>query len=200
MLKLFRLFKKFEAQSLPQYKHMTVEDIPIASTVLFYGGNKLTEMFGNRVYRHPYRPPAFHAALYLGNGEILNVGKFRTVQPLRDEFRSTRRVDVIIYNITNEQRQGIAEAGYQDITRPKVGVQLPDYGFLDYIRFGVKWWKPTRKDFCSENVVENMAVGGVRVSVQEPYNTAPWHLLEFAEENPTFCKTFTLHVGKDFRP
>jgi hypothetical protein len=199
MANLLRLFKKFPAAPLPDFERMDIADLPGASALLFYGGNKLTELFGGRVYHHPYTPPAFHASLYLGAGDHLNVGKFRAVQPVQDEFRSTRRVDAIIYDMTPGQRLAIIEAGRKDTTKPKVGLQLPDYGWQEYLRFGLPWFRPTHKDMCAENVCENMALGAVRVTYYAYSATAPWSLLEYALDYPRACRVVTLHVGKDFK-
>lgn len=79
-----------------------------------------------------------------------------------------------------------------------MGIQFPTYGIMDFLRFGFKWFKPTKRDICSENVVELMAAHGFSNSYQEPYNTAPWHLLEWAEKNPSSCAVSTIWKGKDF--
>lgn len=193
-----QLLRKPKTQSLPVYQRIPLAQIPTASTILFYGGNKITELFGNRIYKHPYHPPAFHAALYISDDTMLNVGKFKTLKSLSEEFASTRRVDVITYDISDKRRAAIARAALKDITHPRVGIQLPDYSFTDYLRFGVKIFKPSKKDFCSENVVELFEGEGVKVSDLEPYNTAPWDLQEFAEANQPFCRLFTVHLGPDF--
>lgn len=187
------------SKPLPNYSRIALSAIKPASTLLFYGGNKLTQFFGNKVYKHPYSPPAFHAALYLENGIFLNVGGFKSVQELEPQLASTQRVDVIEYEASGDQRKHIVRCGYLDSSRPKGLVALPDYGWTDYLRFGLKFLRPSRKDFCSENVVELLEKGQIKASHKKAVDTAPWTLLEFAESAPDKAHVFTLHVGKDFK-
>lgn len=165
---------------------------------MFYGGTKLTELFGNRVYRHPFTPPAFHAGLVVSSQEFLNVGKFKTIEDIKEECRSTRRVDVIRYDLATFKREIIEKSARKDVDGPKVG-QLPTYAITDYLRFGLKWFRPSKKDFCSENVVEHLVEVGLNPSYKEPYNTAPWHLLEWALDNAPETSVRTLWIGPDFK-
>lgn len=198
-MSFFDVFKKTTTKPLPPFAPITINEISPASTILFYGGNKLTEIVGNRLYKHPYAPPAFHAAFYIKDGMFLNVGKFKTIQFLVKELRSTRRIDVITYYfVSEEKRRAICEDAVQDADQPKIGVSLPTYAWTDYLRFGFKWFKPSKKDFCSENVVELFGGRGVKVSDEEPFNTAPWDLFEFALKNKGDCLVNTLYIGPDF--
>lgn len=199
MPNLFRLFKPYPSSPVPVFQRISAANVKPASVLLFYGGNVWTELFGNRVYRHQYRPPAFHAAITVGSGEFLNVGKFKTINPLDKVYQSTRRVDVVEYQMLDTQRQFIESFARGDTDDPGPGrIKFPTYAFTDYIRFGLKWFKQSRKDFCSENVVELMNAGGLTISDREPYNTAPWHILEYALSHPNECSVKTLWVGKDF--
>jgi len=198
MPNLWKLFKKSPAEPLPGFPAISPNDLRAGDALLFYGGVKLTELFGNRVYGHPYSPPAFHAALALSSQEFLNVGKFKTIESIQDEFRSTRRIDVIRYDMATFKREILEKNARKDVDGPKVG-QLPTYAFTDYLRFGLKWFKPSKKDFCSENVVEHLQAVGCESSHREPYNTAPWHLLEFALERMPEVSVRTLWVGPDFK-
>lgn len=198
-MSLFKLFKKPKNQiPLPARQILRIEDIPPASVILFYNGNKITELFGSRVYGHKYDPPPFHAALYIDNGLFLNVGKFKEIRSVDTEFKTTRRIDVITYSIVPLERKKICTEAFKDSSRPHVGITLPDYAMTDYLRFGFKWFKPSKKDFCSENVVELMNIGNVKVSDLESFNTAPWDLVEYAESNPDICWINTLFVGDDY--
>lgn len=189
-----------ETKPLPKCAPIAVSEIPEASALLFYGGNKLTEFVGNNLYKHPYRPPAFHAAFYIRDGLFLNVGKFKVIQKLEDEFRSSRRIDVISYSaLLNADRVALCTFAILDTSKPKVGFDLPDYGIIDYLRFGFKFLRPTKNDICSENVVELFAMRKIVVSYRRPADTAPWHLFEFAYQNPEVCVVRTLHVGADFK-
>ena len=183
---------------LPEYPRIALNAIRPASALIFYGGNKLTEFVGNKLYKHMYKPPAFHAALYLREGLFLNVGGYKTIQDLSKELASTQRVDVIEYTMSNKERADVCKSAALDTSKPK-GIAIPDYGWRDYLRFGFKFLRPSKKDFCSENVAELLLTVGVRSSHKKPVDTAPWTLVEFAEANPRDCKLFTLHIGKDFK-
>jgi hypothetical protein len=191
--------KNVEGKRQAAYPWISLADIPPASALLFYNGNKVTERAGMRLFGHRYWPPAFHAALYLEEGRFLNVGKFKTIELVERQLRSTRRVDVVIYKALSAMaRRDVVGAAYRDTSSPKVGFMLPDYAVTDYLRFLVKAVRPSKKDFCSENVVEAFAAAGLKVSDQEPFNTAPWDLQEWAEARPEVCELRTLWVGSNY--
>lgn len=191
---------------LPNYPLKT-GSLPRASALVFYGspGNRVTELVGGRLYDAPYTPVPFHAALYLSKGECLNVGATKTVHTVEKEFKDTRRLDLIVYDISVEQRDAIEKAGRADTSKVNSPLEkllrkpLFDYAWTDFLRFGFKWFKPSKKDFCSENVVENMAEGGVTVSPHEAVNTAPWDLVEWAEAHPEIATIYTLWEGDVFK-
>jgi hypothetical protein len=193
------------AKPLPVFDRIALSAVKPASVLLFYGGNKITEFVGNVVYRHPYKPPAFHAALYLGTipylGDrlMLNVGGYKTLKDLDGELLSTRRVDVIELNMPDAAREAAKGIAAKDTSKLDKPIELPDYGWTDYLRFGFKFLKPSRKDFCSENCVEILEQVGVKSSHKKAVDTAPWTLLEFALANPDRAHVFTLHVGDKFR-
>ncbi len=203
------LFKKPKGVvPLPDYPKTRLDQIPAASCFVFYGspGNKATEIGGGRLYGHKYTPVSFHAALYLKDGEFLNVGKTKEVLNIEKEFRTTRRVDVIVYKkLSDPQRAIITEAGYKDTAKTNTLLEkllkkpMLDYAITDFLRFGFKWWKPSKKDFCSENVVENMNLAGFNPTDLEPYNTAPWDLVEWAEAHQLEADIYTLHEGEEFK-
>jgi len=199
-MNLLKLFKKPVTKRLPNYPFIKLADIPPASAILFYGGNNLTELIGNRLYNHPYKPPAFHAAFYICRGLFLNVGKFRTVQLLKDEFRSARRIDVVVFkDIPADKRNALCDAAVLDASVPRIGLELPDYAFTDYLRFGMRFLQPSKKDFCSENVAELFLTQGVKLSDLKPVDTAPWDIEEYAEAHPEACEIRTLWCGLDFK-
>lgn len=203
------LFKKpKDVKPLPAYPMTRLDQIPEASAFVFYGspGNKATELVGQRLYGFKYNPVPFHAALYLKDGEFLNVGKTREVLPIEKEYKNTRRVDVILYKkLTPEQRQAVVEAGYKDTSKANSPLEkllkrpLPDYAVTDFLRFGFKWFRPSKKDFCSENVVENLNLGGLHPSDHEAVNTAPWDLVEWAEAHQLEADIYTLWEGDVFK-
>ena len=186
---------------LPEFGPIALPSIPAASALLFYGGNKLTEFVGNTLYRHQFKPPAFHAAIYLSDGLFLNVGKFKQIKELSEELsNSTRRIDVVIYNkLSDQQRRRVCREAILDVSKPKTGLSLPDYGWTDYLRFGLRFLRPSKKDFCSENVAELLKGVGQQSSYKKPVDTAPWHLFDWAWANTIECDIKTLYVGKDFR-
>lgn len=201
-MKLKKLFKKTVTFPLPTYQPIKLEDVPAASTLLFYGfpGNKLTQLVGNRLYGHPYSPPAFHAAFYINDGLFLNVAKFRHLHQIEREFKSTRRVDVIIYpGISDGTRKALCKEAVLDTSRPRFGLMFPDYSFTDYARFLFRFLSPSKKDFCSENVVETFAKADIKVSDLKAVDTAPWDLQEYGESHPGECEIRTLWVGQDFK-
>lgn len=186
---------------LPIYEKITVENIPECSTLLFYGGTKITEWFGNNIYKHSYKPPAYHAAFYIEDGLFLNVGKFKSVQEIAGEFKSRRRIDVISYKyILKNQIEPLKKTAYLDSSKPKIGLSLPDYDWTAFLRFGFKWFRQSKnKDFCSENVVQIFNSQNIKVSKYVDYDTAPWDLFDYALENNESCKIKTLWTGKEFK-
>lgn len=195
-----KLFKKPKLEPLPPFLSISVEEIPPASILLWYGGVKVTELVGNRLYGHPFYPAAFHAAFYIDNGLYLNVGAFKTIENIRNEFRSTRRVDVIIdKTLTSEERKLLGVTAMGDLSKPKPGISVPDYSWREFLRFGFPFLKTSsRSDFCSENVCEIFETAGRKISDLKPYDTAPWHLLEYALKEKSF-DIKTLWRGKDFK-
>jgi len=187
-------------QGLPNHQIIPMGRIRVGSTLLFYGGNKLTELIGNKFYKHPYKPPAFHAAFYIGQGLFLNVGKFKVVQLLDKEFRSTRRIDVIDYQMSPEARARMARTAILDASKPKVGLSLPDYDIRGYLAFGLKFIKPSKKkDYCSDNVVDLHNTESHKVSDRKDETTAPWHLYEYALKTTDTSKMYTVWVGEDYK-
>lgn len=215
---LFKDPKNTDAMKQAPYPRINIDDIPPASAILFYNGNRVTERAGARLYGCPYWPPAFHAAFYIGNRMFLNVGEFRTIEDLTTELRSTRRADVVIYNaLTPDQRAGMARAAMLDTSKERVGLTLPDYAVTDYLRFLVRGIHPSKSDFCSENVaeifgrasaqglksVESWAVvvaaaAGIRIAQGLPVDTAPWDIEKGAEALMAGAERRTLWVGPDY--
>lgn len=185
---------------LPKYPKIKINQIPDGAILLFYGGNELTETVGYLVYRHKYNPPAFHAALYLEKGMFVNVGKTVTLNMIKDEFRSTRRIDVIVYNfLSPEQKEMIMETGKKDI-----GKIYDIKGFLGFGRklplIGKLFPKGSKKlPFCSDHVQDAYRAANVLVAETSDEETAPWHLLEYAEAHPGIADIYTIHTGKQFR-
>lgn len=193
------LFKKPKLLPLPTFPSIEIKDIPASSILLWYGGVKITELVGNRLYGHPYYPAAFHAAFYMDNGLYLNVGAFKTIEKLELDFRSTRRIDVIIDTfLTPEERKLLCVTAEEDLSKPKIGIDLPDYSWREFLRFGFPFLKPSSKEYCSENVCNIFATAGRKISDEECNATAPWHLLEHALKSPGM-EIKTVWIGKDFK-
>ena len=195
----FKLFKRPKNQPLPEYDKIALDDIPAASILLFYGGVAMTELVGSRLYGHPYSPPAFHAAFYCENQMFLNVGKLRVIQNLTDEFRSTRRIDVLILpGMNSTQRRLGVELAKMDASKKKP-FKISDYGWKDFLRFGFPGLKPSSKQICSENVVKLFEKVGEKVSDYAAADTAPWMLFERAYSHPEQFDIKTVWIGKDFK-
>lgn len=198
---------------LPEFPKIAIEEIPSGSALEFYGGNKLTEFYGNHRARlwggkncttFPYDPPPFHTAHYQRRGFFLNVGAFKTIQKLEDEFRSTRRIDVIIYKaVTPGLGERIADDMQGDVDKPGI-VKRITYGVFDYLRFepALRWLIPKdkKRDFCTEDKVRRMLRFGITTSDRPADMTAPWDDVLYAMSHPEECKIRTLWVGKDFKP
>lgn len=184
-------------EPLPTREQIKLSEVPKASCLLFYHGNWITEFAANKLYHYPYKPAAFHAALYLEDGLFLNVGKFKTIDKVETEFLSTRRVDVIVYPMRDSAREDTVKDAFLDTTKPHIGFSLPDYAVSDYLRFAFKFLRPSRKDFCSENVAELLLKGNTISSSKKPVDTAPWDLETFARMNE--IPQFTLWQGPDFK-
>lgn len=191
-------------QPLPEFPSITLRDIAPASTLLFYGGNKITSWYANKRYNHPYKPGAFHAALYLKDGLSLNVGKFKAITDVATQYRSTYRIDVITYlDLTPEQREAVVKQGLLDADEPHVGFNLPTYGLFDFLRFEPvlrKLLPEDKRDICSENVTREFGQADYTVSKKPAAQTAPWDLFEYALSRPEVCKLNTLWKGLDFKP
>lgn len=192
-----------DTKPLPFFLPIAISEIPSASILQFYGGNKLTEFYGNKRYGFPYKPPPFHSAFYCKDGLFLNVGKFKTIEPLEKEFRSTRRIDVIIYKeLTQDVRDMMIRNAFLAADNPKIGFNLPTYGIRDYIRFEpyLRWLFPKdKRDFCSEDVTKRFNAAGCEVSKNPSNRTAPWDLTQYAIDNTYRSEIRTLHIGKDFK-
>lgn len=208
---------------IPIYDTIRPEDISKASIFIFYGGNWLTEIVGNRIYKHPYWPASFHAAGGLGGPKLLNVGKITSIEDIRTMFRSERRIDVIeLLDPTDIERDIICrkyerDAGhniYDAIGYLRKGSRLKILRFLKKIRASEK------NDYCSDNVVDNVSEPPFRrnndtdeiiasltlprkieISYESSENSTPWGLFEHAIDknfqNGT-RKIRTVHCGKDF--
>jgi hypothetical protein len=193
------LFRRPKLEPLPGHPAVPVQDIPAASVLLFYGGPWVTELVGERVYKHPYHPPAFHAAFYIDQGLFLNVGAFREIADVMGEFRTTRRIDVLMFTKLDPiQRKHLARRAMLGTSRPTGVVAVSDYAWRDFLRFGLTFLKPSKKEFCSENVVTLFETEGIRTTDLPPDRTAPWDLYEYALANPDEVTVRTLWIGEDF--
>jgi hypothetical protein len=175
----------------PVWPLMKVEDIPPASTLLYYNGNTWTEKEA-RVKGFPYKDPPFHASFYLGYGKHLNQSAIAQPASLTEEFRSTRRVDVITYpDLSDTDRQKLVEEAFS-----RVGTI---YDIPGFIRFGLPFMKEWHfANFCSEQVAEIFDTEGFRVSIKAPKDTEPFRLWQFASLYPKNVLIRTLHVGAEY--
>ena len=223
--KIAETLSRFDPKPLPEFKSINnINEIPPASILLFYGGTELTEVVGNYVYKHPYKPAAFHAAGYLGDGRVLNIGKEAKILDIREQFRSTRRIDVIVLkDLTTEEREIICKKFERDANNNFYDVA----GFIRYggqlkiLKFLKKVRSSNKNDYCSDNVVDNFSEPPLKrpgdseqtyqslllprkieVSYNDSENSAPWHLLEHAMDKDFQNGTrdvLTVWKGMDFR-
>jgi hypothetical protein len=190
-------------QPLPEYSRISVEDIPKCSALLYYGAMPLTVFYGNRRHKHPYKPAAYHAAFYIEEGRTLQVGKFKVIQDIREDFTEKRRIDVVIYRDIPPEIRALLEAdAYNSADKPKWGYNHITYGVWDFLRFEplLRWLPKSKRDICSEDVWKRFKRYGVMVA-HKPAKTevAPWDIFEYALENPGRCEVHTVHVGRDFK-
>lgn len=188
-----------DAPVLPPFQMIDPEAIPPASVILVYGfpGVKPTQRLGVHKYHHPWHP-AFHAAVLLRDGIVHNVGQFRTDILLLEMFKSTRRVDVLIYPMLETQRRTIIQAAELDTSIPKFGFQVTDYGVSQLLNFGFSFIKDGKQPVCSENVVNIMGKGGITCSFEKPKATAPWDLQEYAQANSGMVEQRTVWIGPHY--
>ena len=208
------------ASKLPVFEPLHEDNILPASILLFYGGNWLTEL-GGRIYKHPYKPAAYHAAGYIGRYEVLNIGKTATIEDIRSLKRSTRRIDVItLLDLNGNERDTICRKFRRDAGKNiyDVGGYARFASKLKVLRF-LKFARSSREnDFCSDNVVDNFSEPplkhkgepdevykslllprAIEVSAQKSEDTAPWHLLEHALANPSTRRVNTAWIGTEFK-
>lgn len=195
-----------------------------ASLLLFLGGTKVTEFFGNSVYGHPYMPAAYHSNILMARGQCLNIGKKATIDDIRTYFRSSQMIiSIELLDLTFAERDIICRKALRD-----AGNNIYDAG--GFVRKG-STWKPlaclkmvhssNKNDYCSDNCVDNFSENPLRrkddtdamynelvlprkiyVSDLPSEDTAPWHLLEHALANNNQNGTrqvSIIHKGTDFK-
>ena len=178
----------------PEYPRIDLKDIPPASAALYYGsGPYLTEKCGRVQGGYPFNRPPFHASLILAGGKHLNQGKTAEIKELKEEFRSTRRIDVIVYNeLSTINRTVICEWAK--------GKQGTPYDVPGFLYFGFRIWRPWDwADFCSEQVAMAFELIGYRVSEKSSKWTPPWGLWHWANGAGPKASRFTLWQGSDYQ-
>lgn len=184
----------------PLYPTIADEDIPPASCLLFLrkNGNRLTQMAGNKLYRHPFIPD-FHAATKGWEDRVVNVGITTRLTKLEKLKTSTTRIDVIQYKrLTPDRAKAVLDFAYD-----QVGDLYDWRGYLNKgTRFiiGLKHWiKPDpNSPFCSELHAEAFEKFAFKVSPLPFAETAPWDLRSWAMAHPDDAGIFTYFVGQDF--
>lgn len=189
------------APVLHPFPSIEVDHVPPASVLLVYGfpGNKATQRLGVNKYGIKFHPP-FHSAVTIRDGLFHNVGRWRTDMDIRELFQTTRRVDVLMYRMTEAQRRDIVRAAELDTSVPKFGLNITDYGVGQFLNFGFSFIKDGDQPVCSANVVNIMGAGEIVCSSLPANDTAPWDIYLHAEANPLFVETRTLWSGSDYHP
>ncbi len=200
---LKKIKTRFLGDPLPTYDTITVDEIPRASILLYYNGNKLTETIGNFVYKYRYVMPPFHTALYIGGPEnqVINVGMFVELVNLQNQLASSRRVDVIVFpELMYQERELVIRQGRKDI-----GKFYDVKGFLGFGRdipiIGplINKLRPSAKlPFCSDHVVDSFNALPMKVSEFGSEQTAPWDIANYCEDNKV-GEFRTVHIGKKFK-
>lgn len=188
------------APILPAFPAITLDALLPGDMLLFYGlpeGNVVTERLCVNKFHCPFHPP-FHAALYEIDGLFHDVGQFTTNRLLGQEFRSGRRIDVIRYQMTDDQRKMVLQATILDTTVPKFGFNFTSYGLIDLAHFGFSFVGKGKEPVCSADAVQCENKGGVVCSTGDPMNVAPFDLQLYAAANPATCSQFTLWQGPDY--
>jgi hypothetical protein len=188
------------APILPAFPAITLDALLPGDGLIFYGlpsGNQLTERLCVNKYKCQFHPP-FHAALYEVDGLFHDVGQFTTNRLLDGEFRSGRRIDVIRYQMTDDQRKEVLQATILDTTVPKFGLNLTSYGIIDLVHFGFSFVGKGKSPVCSADYVQCLNKGDVVCSTGDPMNVAPCDIQEYAASYPSICQQFTLWVGPDY--
>lgn len=193
--------KPEHAPPLPMFEQIVPDNVPAASVLLFYGypGVPATQRLGVHIYGCTYHPP-FHAAVMLRDGIFHNVGKFRTDKLLETEFKSTRRIDALIYPMLEVQRRDIVRAAELDTSVPKTLIEITDYGIGQFLNFGFSFVGKGKQPVCSANVVQVMGTGGIRCSDNTASETAPWDIFNHAMKNQLTVEKRTVWVGEKYLP
>jgi hypothetical protein len=188
------------APSLPLFPPISVSELLPGDTLLFYGypGVAVTQRLGVNKYGYKFHP-AYHAALMMRDGIFHDVGQFTTDHLIADEFKSTRRIDVIRYQMTQEQRTIIFQESELDTTIPHTGINITSYGIADFLHFGFSSIGRGKTPVCSANVVQLHTKANNICSVHPALDTAPWDLQEYATLTPS-TQQFTLWNGQDYHP
>jgi hypothetical protein len=189
-----------KAPFLQPFPKISISQLNGAEALIFFGnpGNVLIERAGVNMYNVKFHPP-FHSALSMRDGIFHNVGKFITDKLIQTEFKSNRRIDVIIYKDINEDsRREILRAAELDSSVPHTGFELSEYGYTTFIHFCFAFIKSGKKQICSEDVVKLLIAGNIKSSVHDSKHTAPWDLIEFALDNPNMCEIRTLWIGDKY--
>lgn len=178
---------------MPVYPRIELQDIPPASVALFYNGQTLTEKEA-RVKGFPFKLPPYHATMVLEDGQHLTQGARGKIEALANEMRSTRRIDIIVYNfLTKPDRAQLCD----DARKMKGKI----YDIGGFLHFGFKFIMPWKfAFFCSELCAYIFKQRRFTISFREPSETAPFHLWEYAHiyEPSMTCEFRTLHIGQDY--
>ena len=196
-----------KTMSLPEFPKVDPHDLPECSALLFYGAGGVTSL-GAALYKHPYRPAAFHQAFHIHDGIIVNVNWTTFIQHIDDFLKSKYRIDVIRYReMTSMQKQ---QAEYTALQRAAgKGRKMRFYDWRGYASFGFRkipalrhLVKPSKKwDFCSDQGVDiyESLRPPIKISEYDDEMSAPWHTLEYALKYPDLCEIKTCWVGSKFK-
>jgi hypothetical protein len=202
-----RRWKKFKTKGIKHVPtdipRIAVNDLRTGDIILFYYGNKLTELHGR--YRKAslgkYDLVPFHAAMFFEHSArqaYLVDPEMRTTASLITEYtkKSSCRIEIIRYPITADEMEGLYQFAQAAIEEELTydfrgyGSFLSDFngmGWFDKLSKRVAWLRPSKKNFfCSDfdaSAYES-CVRSLKVSNRQANKTAPIDLLAYALKSP----------------
>jgi hypothetical protein len=203
-------FSKPKTVPLPIYRWepISVESLPKCSVLTWFGGTKITERFGERLYHFPYHPSPYHTSWYLGDGMVVNVGGKTTIEEIETLLRSTRCAVATIYKfITPEMAERIIKNGIlRTASKERLGNKYDWRGFC-WPLFGkiplinkLPWLRPSDSDdFCTDEAVDEIfKESGISITGKDDELSYPWDVITWAEAHPEQVEIRVLWVGPDF--
>jgi len=203
---------KQQQPPLPTFTPQGIQDLPPFTLLQFFGGNKVTAWyatrrallpFSNALSHFPYSDAPCHTAIYIGMEMVLTIGPFKVLSRFTDFLTDNRRIDaIVLVEISDSIRHAMCVEALDSGDEPKIGINLPTYGFQNFLRFEplLRWIPKTRKAICSQDAAERAEKHGYKVSLKKPHDTSPADLHLYAMHNESLRQLKTVHIGKNYKP